>query len=98
MQRQKEERKKQSCAAKKNNNEPSSELRLHELRAEKYNGLVRYVVVRYSHNICVCRVMLNKLLKLTLHSSLFDVSFISTAYYLVNGDWLLESDLKILFP
>ncbi|XP_047021945.1 dnaJ homolog subfamily C member 16 [Helicoverpa zea] len=41
VQRQKEERKKQNCAAKKNNNEPSSELRLHELRAEKYNGLVR---------------------------------------------------------
>uniref|UniRef100_A0A2A4JNQ0 Uncharacterized protein n=1 Tax=Heliothis virescens TaxID=7102 RepID=A0A2A4JNQ0_HELVI len=41
VQRQKEERKKQNCATKKNNNEPSSELRLHELRAEKYNGLVR---------------------------------------------------------
>ncbi|CAH0604434.1 unnamed protein product [Chrysodeixis includens] len=41
VQRQKEERKKQNGAVKKNNNEPSSELRLHELRAEKYNGLVR---------------------------------------------------------
>ncbi|KAH9634817.1 hypothetical protein HF086_012231 [Spodoptera exigua] len=41
VQRQKEERKKQNGANKKNNNEPSSELRLHELRAEKYNGLVR---------------------------------------------------------
>ncbi|XP_022819981.1 dnaJ homolog subfamily C member 16 [Spodoptera litura] len=41
VQRQKEERKKQNGVGKKNNNEPSSELRLHELRAEKYNGLVR---------------------------------------------------------
>ncbi|XP_052750652.1 dnaJ homolog subfamily C member 16 [Galleria mellonella] len=41
VQRQKEERKKQNGSAKKNNNEPQSELRLHELRAEKYNGLVR---------------------------------------------------------
>ncbi|XP_026329593.1 dnaJ homolog subfamily C member 16 [Hyposmocoma kahamanoa] len=41
IQRQKEERKKQNGGAKKNNNEPVPELRLHELRAEKYNGLVR---------------------------------------------------------
>lgn len=41
VQKQKEERRKQSGVGKKNNNEPQSELRLHELRAEKYNGLVR---------------------------------------------------------
>lgn len=41
VQRQKEERKKQHNSGKKNNNEQQSELRLHELRAEKYNGLVR---------------------------------------------------------
>ncbi|KAM3961733.1 dnaJ homolog subfamily C member 16 l(3)80Fg [Aphomia sociella] len=41
VQRQKDERKKQNGNAKKNNNEPQSEMRLHELRAEKYNGLVR---------------------------------------------------------
>ncbi|KAJ0180258.1 hypothetical protein K1T71_003662 [Dendrolimus kikuchii] len=41
VQRQKEEKKKQNGGGKKNNNEPQSELRLHELRAEKYNGLVR---------------------------------------------------------
>ncbi|KAL4706325.1 hypothetical protein ACJJTC_004934 [Scirpophaga incertulas] len=39
VQRQKEERRKQN--SKKNNNEPQPEMRLHELRAEKYNGLVR---------------------------------------------------------
>ncbi|CAG9783439.1 unnamed protein product [Diatraea saccharalis] len=41
VRRQKEERRKQSCNGKKNNNEPQPEMRLHELRAEKYNGLVR---------------------------------------------------------
>ncbi|XP_075969104.1 dnaJ homolog subfamily C member 16 l(3)80Fg [Anticarsia gemmatalis] len=41
VQRQKEERRKQNGNGKKNNNELQSELRLHELRAEKYNGLVR---------------------------------------------------------
>ncbi|CAH0406710.1 unnamed protein product [Chilo suppressalis] len=41
VRRQKEERRKQSLNGKKNNNEPQPEMRLHELRAEKYNGLVR---------------------------------------------------------
>ncbi|XP_049866727.1 dnaJ homolog subfamily C member 16 [Pectinophora gossypiella] len=41
VQKAKEERRKQNGASKKNNNEPQPELRLHELRAEKYNGLVR---------------------------------------------------------
>ncbi|KAL0841720.1 hypothetical protein ABMA28_013992 [Loxostege sticticalis] len=40
VQRQKDERKRQN-GLKKNNNEPQPEMRLHELRAEKYNGLVR---------------------------------------------------------
>ncbi|XP_046965238.1 dnaJ homolog subfamily C member 16 [Vanessa cardui] len=40
VQRQKEERRRQN-GTKRNNNEPQSEMRLHELRAEKYNGLVR---------------------------------------------------------
>ncbi|XP_053625163.1 dnaJ homolog subfamily C member 16 isoform X1 [Plodia interpunctella] len=40
IQRQKEERRKQN-GNKKNNNEPQPEMKLHELRAEKYNGLVR---------------------------------------------------------
>ncbi|CAG5011375.1 unnamed protein product [Parnassius apollo] len=41
VQRLKEERRRQNGGNKKNNNEPQPELRLHELRAEKYNGLVR---------------------------------------------------------
>ncbi|XP_063378538.1 dnaJ homolog subfamily C member 16 [Cydia fagiglandana] len=41
VQQQRSERRRQNGSAKKNNNEPQSELRLHELRAEKYNGLVR---------------------------------------------------------
>ncbi|XP_047988249.1 dnaJ homolog subfamily C member 16 [Leguminivora glycinivorella] len=41
VQRQRSERRRQNGTVKKNNNEPQSELRLHELRSEKYNGLVR---------------------------------------------------------
>ncbi|XP_063531462.1 uncharacterized protein LOC134742341 [Cydia strobilella] len=41
VQQQRSERRRQNGTAKKNNNEPQSELRLHELRVEKYNGLVR---------------------------------------------------------
>ncbi|XP_013182257.1 PREDICTED: dnaJ homolog subfamily C member 16 [Papilio xuthus] len=41
VQKQKEERRRQNGGSKKVMNEPSLELRLHELRAEKYNGLVR---------------------------------------------------------
>ncbi|CAH0718729.1 unnamed protein product, partial [Brenthis ino] len=40
VQRQKEERRRQN-GTKRNNNEPQPEMRLHELRTEKYNGLVR---------------------------------------------------------
>ncbi|XP_034839889.1 dnaJ homolog subfamily C member 16 [Maniola hyperantus] len=40
VQRQKEERRRQN-GAKRNNNDLQPEMRLHELRAEKYNGLVR---------------------------------------------------------
>ncbi|XP_023950560.2 dnaJ homolog subfamily C member 16 [Bicyclus anynana] len=40
VQRQKEERRRQN-GAKRNNNETQPEMRLHEMRAEKYNGLVR---------------------------------------------------------
>ncbi|KAJ2952477.1 hypothetical protein O0L34_g6789 [Tuta absoluta] len=41
VKKMKEERRKQNGGGKRNNNEPQPELRLHELRAEKYNGLVR---------------------------------------------------------
>ncbi|CAG9585841.1 unnamed protein product [Danaus chrysippus] len=40
VQREKEERRRQN-GGKRNNNEAQPEMRLHELRAEKYNGLVR---------------------------------------------------------
>ncbi|XP_072944107.1 dnaJ homolog subfamily C member 16 isoform X2 [Epargyreus clarus] len=41
VQRQKEERRRQNGSTRRNNNDAQPQMRLHELRAEKYNGLVR---------------------------------------------------------